>query len=104
MTAKNLMLFCSVHGASSARSKCSLSKYVREAWRRLSRHDDALILTGIDKNDPNHGAVCAEEGASFGALFPAAHEKVVRDALKSAIRSAKIKATKDAKLATLEKP
>ena len=105
MTARKLMLFCSVHGASKARgaAACPLSESARDAWRATAkkhRNDttdpDSIMITAVAKDDPSHGAVCAVEWPAASRLLDdrVPHEKMVRRCLNSAIRAAKIQKTK----------
>lgn len=54
------------------------------------------MMTAVAKDDPSHGAVCADDGDPryFDKSDPGAHERQVLHCLKSAIRSAKLKAAK----------
>lgn len=92
--AEKLFLHCSVHGTSTRRATCSLSSYVRAAWRgRNAKTEEALIMTVVDRADPAHGAVCSEDREG---VFRDARRDSALHALKSAIRSGKLAKTKAA--------
>jgi hypothetical protein len=89
-----LRTYCTLHGASGQRAACPLSTTVRQAWRKLrASHGESIekiILTAVESARPSHGAVCAEKGNDTDWCG-------AQRALKSAQRSARVRATWAAK-------
>lgn len=100
-----MILLCSVHGESKRKPSCPLAAEARWAYRAYRRKKSAeiksgavsgVMLTAVSVQDPAHGAVCADDGDDE-------HMRAVTSALRSSIRSAKIKATKTEKRRQREK-
>ncbi len=93
-----MITLCTQHGREPT---CKLARSLRRQYQSaVKRRDpgDRLILTSVIADDPEHAVLCAADGRR-GKRFDPEHDAMLQRCLRSAVRSAKLRLTKERKAA-----